>query len=100
MNMTILEKLRCMLLSSGCSKKFWGEAATTTYYLINRSPSSALKFKTPQEIWTSQPPTYNHLRIFGCAAYAHIRQDKLKARALKLWKRKCYLSRRITLGYW
>lgn len=24
MNRTILEKVRCMLLSSGCTRKFWG----------------------------------------------------------------------------
>nr|KYP36396.1 Retrovirus-related Pol polyprotein from transposon TNT 1-94 [Cajanus cajan] len=35
MNRTILERVRCMLLGSGLSKKFWGEAATTAAYLIN-----------------------------------------------------------------
>ncbi|KAH9762147.1 Integrase catalytic domain-containing protein [Citrus sinensis] len=47
---------------------------TTATYLINRSPSTALGFKTPQEIWSRKPPDLSNLRIFGCPAYAHIKQ--------------------------
>jgi len=49
MHKTILERVRCMLLSAGLPKTFWGEAANTTTYVINRCPSSALDFKTPME---------------------------------------------------
>ena len=44
-----------MLLNASLSKGFWAEAVTTAAYLINRSPSSALGFKTPQEIWSGKP---------------------------------------------
>lgn len=40
MNRTILERVRCMLSSSGLPKRFWGKAADTTVYVINRSPSA------------------------------------------------------------
>ncbi|KAH9697111.1 protein NEN2 [Citrus sinensis] len=50
---------------------FWAEAVSTTAYLINRSPSSALIFKTPQEAWSGKPPDISNLKIFGCPAYAH-----------------------------
>lgn len=50
MNKTILERIRCMLSNSGLPKKFWGEAADTAVYLINKSPSAAIKFKVPQEL--------------------------------------------------
>ena len=83
MNRTLIERVRCMLNAAGLGKQFWGEALKTACYLINRSPSTALNFKTPQEYWTGQPPGIDHLRIFGCTAYAHIRQDKLEPRALK-----------------
>ncbi|KAL3623657.1 hypothetical protein CASFOL_032473 [Castilleja foliolosa] len=83
MNRTLLERVRCMLLGAGVAKQFWGEAVTTACYLINRSPSSAIKFKCPQEIWSGTKPDLKNLRVFGCAAYAHIKQDKLQARALK-----------------
>ncbi|KAH9762145.1 Integrase catalytic domain-containing protein [Citrus sinensis] len=51
-----------------------GLFVTTATYLINRSPSTALGFKTPQEIWSRKPPDLSNLRIFGCPAYAHIKQ--------------------------
>ncbi|WVZ07194.1 hypothetical protein V8G54_020540 [Vigna mungo] len=83
MNRTILERVRCMLLGSGLSKAFWGEAANTAVYLINRSPSSALNFKTPMEVWSGRPADYSHLRVFGSLAFAHVRGDKLDSRAAK-----------------
>ncbi|KAL2504928.1 Integrase catalytic domain-containing protein [Abeliophyllum distichum] len=51
MNRTLLERVICMLSSSGLSKPFWVEAVVTTCYLVNRSPSAALNGKTPEEIW-------------------------------------------------
>ncbi|WVZ05356.1 hypothetical protein V8G54_018702 [Vigna mungo] len=83
MNRTILERVRCMLLGSGLSKAFWGEAANTAVYLINRSPSSALNFKTPMEVWSGRPADYSHLRVFGSLAFAHVRGDKLDSQAAK-----------------
>eukprot|EP00253_Pinus_taeda_P010507 PITA_10507 len=31
-------------------------------YLANKSPSSALEYKTPQEVWTGKKPSLSHLR--------------------------------------
>ena len=45
--------------------------------------STALKFKTPDEVWSGHPPDYSRLRVFGCNAYAHVRKDKLEPRALE-----------------
>ena len=36
MNMTLLEKVRCMLSNAGLSKNFWAEALAYACYLINR----------------------------------------------------------------
>jgi len=83
MNRTLIEKVICMLLSSNLSKHFWAEAAVPAAYLINRSPSSALEFKTPQEVWSGKPPDLSNLKVFGCPAYAHIKQGKLEPRAVK-----------------
>ncbi|WVZ12209.1 hypothetical protein V8G54_016739 [Vigna mungo] len=83
MNRTILERVRYMLLGSGLSKAFWGEAANTAVYLINKSPSSALNIKTPMEVWSGRPADYSHLRVFGSLAFAHVRSDKLDSRAAK-----------------
>ncbi|KAH9722802.1 hypothetical protein KPL70_006847 [Citrus sinensis] len=83
MNRTLLEKVRCMLLNANLSKHFWAEVVTRAAYLVNRSPSSALNFRTPQEAWSGKPPDLINLRIFGCIAYAHVSQGKLELRAVK-----------------
>ncbi|KAH9801551.1 hypothetical protein KPL71_001080 [Citrus sinensis] len=112
MNRTIVDKTRCMLINSKLSRCFWVEAVSTTCYLVNRSPSAAIDFKTLEEIWFGRPPKFENLRIFGCPAYVHINQGKLNARALKgffigypdgikgyrVWcgeQRKCIISRDV-----
>ena len=45
-------------------------------YLVNRSPSSALEDKTPQEVWTRNKPSLSHLRVFVCDAYVHVPKEK------------------------
>ncbi|KAL2487477.1 Uncharacterized protein Adt_32233 [Abeliophyllum distichum] len=49
MNKTIMNKVRCLLISSGVPKGFWGEAVATAVYLISRCPSSAIQSKTPKK---------------------------------------------------
>lgn len=34
-------------------------------------------------MWNGHPSDYSNLRVFGCSAYAYIRQDKLQPRAKK-----------------
>lgn len=83
MNRTLLDRMSCMLLNAKLPKSFWGEVITAAAYLINRSPSSVIGFNTPMEMWSGKAADYSNLKIFGCLAYAHIKQDKLEARALK-----------------
>ncbi|GJX46764.1 retrotransposon protein, putative, ty1-copia subclass [Tanacetum coccineum] len=59
------------------------EATVTAAYLINRIPSTTLKKKTPMDLWLGHPANYEMLRIFGCVAYSHVNQGKLKPRAIK-----------------
>ncbi|GJV40884.1 zinc finger, CCHC-type containing protein [Tanacetum coccineum] len=49
-NMTLFAKVRCFLIQSGLSKVFWAEDTTMSTYLVNRSPSSAIGFKTPVDM--------------------------------------------------
>ena len=83
MNMTLVDKVRCMLIHSKLSKALWAEALSTAYYIVNRSPSSEINFKTPIELWSGKLTDYSNLRVLGCPAYAHIKQRKLEPRALK-----------------
>ena len=52
-------------------------------FLVNRIPSSAINFKTPEELWFGKPSNYDHLRIFGCITYVHQSEGKLKPRSIK-----------------
>ncbi|GJT23739.1 hypothetical protein Tco_0893676 [Tanacetum coccineum] len=46
-NVTLLAKVRCFLIQYGLSKVFRAEDTTMSTYLVTRSPSSAIGFKTP-----------------------------------------------------
>ncbi|KAH7550154.1 hypothetical protein JRO89_XS13G0144400 [Xanthoceras sorbifolium] len=81
MNRTLLEKVRCMLSNSGLSKDFWAEAASTACHLVNRSPSTAIGIKTPEELWSGKPAEYSDLKVFGCPAYGHVNDGKLEPRS-------------------
>lgn len=75
-NRTTVEKARAMLKQAGLPNEFWAEAVSTAVYLKNRTPTASLKFKTPYELWHGSPPTYDHLRMFGCLAYMHVGKER------------------------
>lgn len=56
---------------------------STAAHLINRSPSTALKFKCPEETWTGRKLNFNYLRVFSCEAYAHKSDGKLEPRSIR-----------------
>lgn len=89
MNRTLLNKVRCLLASSGLGTAFWGEALSTATFLINRSPCVAIDHKTPEEIWTKRKPNLSFLKPFGCLTMAHQNLGKLKPRS----------KRCVLLGY-
>ena len=83
MNRTILERVRSILNESGLPKVFWAEAVNTAVYVINRSPSSGIGDKVPEEVWSKSVPKLDHLRRFGCVCYYHSDNGKLQPRAKK-----------------
>jgi hypothetical protein len=81
-----MEKSRCMLSGAGLGQELWAKAVGTACYLVNRSPSSTLDDKTPQEVWTGKKPSLTHLKVFGCDAYVHVPKEnksKLDKKAKK-----------------
>eukprot|EP00253_Pinus_taeda_P036390 PITA_36390 len=72
----LIERVRSILSGARLGEEFWAEVVETTCYLVNRSPSSALEDKSPQEVWTGRKPSLPHLRVFGCDAYVHVPKDK------------------------
>ena len=91
-NRTLIETVRSMLADSKLPPKFWAEALATATYLHNRSPTKALTGATPHEALMGEKPRVDHLKAFGCAAYAHIPKDERQKLDPKT--RKC-----IFLGY-
>ena len=76
MNKMLMERARSMLSGVGLGQEFWAEVVDTACYLVNRSSSSALDVKTPQEVWTGMKPSLSHLRVFGCDAYVDVPMEK------------------------
>lgn len=50
---------------------------------MNMCPSSAIDGDTPNLRWYGHYGDYSQLRIFGCRAFAHLKQSKLDARVLR-----------------
>ncbi|EOY30029.1 Uncharacterized protein TCM_037378 [Theobroma cacao] len=59
---------------------YQNEIINTACYLVNRSPSTAIEFKTPKEVWSDKPADYSILRVFGCLVHAHVSDGKLELR--------------------
>ncbi|KAL5737920.1 hypothetical protein ACOSP7_030681 [Xanthoceras sorbifolium] len=66
----ILQVARALKFHAQLPSQFWGECALTAVHIINQLPSPIRSFKTHFELLYSKPPSYSHLREFGCLAYA------------------------------
>ena len=63
-----------------------------TCYLINRTLSSVLNYKTPFEVLFGRAPNLNAIKVLGCLCYVHNKNHKGDKFAIR--SRKC-----IFLGY-
>lgn len=77
-NRTVVEMARSNLKSMDVPEKLWGEAVNHAVYILNRITTKSLKNSTPYELWTGRKPNLDHVRVFGCIAYARIAQAHLK----------------------
>jgi histone deacetylase 1/2 len=51
---------------------FWAEALHTATHLLNIRPTKPLDLKTPHESLYHTPPSYDHLRVYGCLCYPNL----------------------------
>ncbi|KAL4030817.1 hypothetical protein IC575_009069 [Cucumis melo] len=65
----ILDSVRALLFTASCPEKFWGKAALTSVYTINRLPSSILQNISPFERLYGTLPNYSNLKVFGCVCF-------------------------------
>lgn len=74
-NRSILEIVRASLFDMSVPRKYWGEAVRFAAYIMNRTPSRVIEFKTPLQ----KPHDLIEIalkqnlepRIFGYTAYVH-----------------------------
>ena len=76
MNRTLAKRAKRMRLNVRLPKVFWAETINIANFIINRSPSSAIDFKIPEEVWSGRPIAYLSLKIFGCPAYVHVQSGE------------------------
>ena len=73
-NQTVVSMARSMMKAKSMPTRFWGEAVTMTVFILNHTPTKALKSKTPFEAWYGCKPSMSFLRTFGCIG--HVKKTK------------------------
>jgi Integrase core domain len=91
-NQTIVAMTRSMMKSMGVPVRFWGEAVSTTVYILNRASTESLTSMTPYEAWYKRKPNVQHFCVFGCVAHV----KKVKSHITKLEDRSVQM---VLFGY-
>jgi transposase InsO family protein len=71
-NRTIMNMIRSMLSEKKVPKMFWPEAVNWAIHILNRSPTFAVKDKTPEEAWSGVKPLVEYFKVFGCLSHVHV----------------------------
>lgn len=58
-----------LLFQAKLPSTYWAEALHAAIYLLNCLPAKTLNFSTPYFCLYQKPPSYDHLRVFGCLCY-------------------------------
>ena len=66
----LLEISRALRFHAHLPLKFWGDCVLTATYIINRLPTSVSENVTPYEKLLQKTPPYQHMKVFGCLAFA------------------------------
>ena len=69
---------RSILQTKHLSNSYWVDVVRTSVHILNRSPTSSLKWKTPYQAWYGKKPNVKYFRVFGSLAYYHILDELRK----------------------
>ncbi|MBW0570531.1 hypothetical protein O181_110246 [Austropuccinia psidii MF-1] len=75
-NRTLFEKVRVMLHNYQVPSEWCGEACAMATFILNRTPTSAISFRTPISRWSSLATDLSNLHPFGCLAVMHIPKER------------------------
>ena len=78
-NHTLKEMEDCMIQSKRLSPHFQDTAINCANYILNNTPTKALKNITPKEACSLIKLDVSHFCVFGSEAWAHIPNEKHKA---------------------
>jgi len=83
-NRVLVGHANTLLKQAGASNSYWAEAIQTCVYLKNISLTKGKHEKeaTPFKLWFGKKPSVEHLRVWGCSAYAYVHTAN---RADKKW---------------
>lgn len=62
-------KARALKLAASIPRKYRPEIYIATAYILNRTPTKALNWKTPFEMIIGKKPSIGHMRAYGCKCY-------------------------------
>ncbi|WZZ44936.1 hypothetical protein YC2023_041195 [Brassica napus] len=85
-NRHLMEVARSLMFQANVPKRFWSDAVSTAYYLINRMPTRVLKDQAPFEVLNKRKPSLAYMKVFGCLCYVLVPgelRNKLEARSRK-----------------
>jgi hypothetical protein len=68
----ILDTVRALTNAASTPISFWGEAALTAVYIINRCSSPVVQNTTPYEWLFGTAPNYSLLKVFGCVYFVFL----------------------------
>lgn len=86
-NRTILNMTRSMLKGKELPKYLWGEAVSTTTFILNKCPTKGHQEITPEEAWTGRKTNVFQIRVFGSLCFKHVPEQmrrKLDDRSEKM----------------
>ncbi|KAG7600292.1 GAG-pre-integrase domain [Arabidopsis suecica] len=69
---TINNVARTFLLQASMPLTYWVEALNAAVHTINLLPSSAINNEVPHTKLFKTPPSYHHLKTFGCLCYPNV----------------------------
>lgn len=77
-NLTLMNKVRALLLGSNSPNYMWGEALIAAVYIYNRTPHSSLNKRSPYEIYYGYKPNIYTIKTWGSLAYYHTNMARPK----------------------
>ncbi|MBW0563915.1 hypothetical protein O181_103630 [Austropuccinia psidii MF-1] len=92
-NHTILDKARCLLLTSKFPRSYWAGAVNTASFLSNLMPTPSRDNLSPFWEWSSKPSRIKRLKTFGCKAFILVHKNRRE------WKLSPTSKEGILLGF-